>query len=191
MCSLTDILKTAKVEERPKRNIGGYCAMNDVILKNIMDNVIKFLQSPTGRIIITQAVTVLPHYLYNLKANFQQTYTKIEEVNSEGKVVIKKIQETKFAVNEPDNSIITQADNITINNYNVTFKDCIYTISPDSFKDYKETIYSSDVLLKRMNKVDIENIKNKDVQIEVNNCMDTSDELLKKIQSLIEKRSIN
>lgn len=162
--------------------------MSDLILKSIMDNVIGFLQSPTGKLMLRQTAKMLPYYLPSLKVNFQQMHTKIEEVSSEGKIVIKKIQETKFAVNEPNNSIINQAQNMTIN---VEVNNYIYVINPDSIEDYKKSIDSADVLLERMEKVDIKNIKNEDVQIEVNNCIDTSDELLKKIQLLIEKHNMS
>lgn len=162
--------------------------MSDVILKIIMDNVIEFIKSPAGKVMLRQVARMLPYYLPNLKGNFQQKYTEIEEVSSEGKIVIKKIQETKFVVDEPNNSIVTQAENMTIN---VEVNNYIYVINSDSIKDYKESIDSADVLLERMKKVDIKNIENKDVQIEVNNCIDTSDELLKKIQLLIEKHSMS
>lgn len=74
---------------------------------------------------------------------------------------------------------------------NIEVKNYIYIISSDKINNYKETIDAADALLKKMDRVDVKNIKNKDVQIEINNCITSSDELLEKIGSLIEKHSCN
>lgn len=162
--------------------------MSAAILKSIMDNVGAFLKSPSGREMLKYAAKMLPSYLPKLEADFKQMYFKIEEVSNEGKVVIKKIQETKFVVNEPNNSIVAQAEKMVIN---VKVNNYIYTINFDLIKDYKESIDSADALLERMKKVDTKNIEKKDIQIEVNKCIYTSDELLNKIQLLIKKDSID
>lgn len=159
--------------------------MASVVLKSLMSEVEAFLKSPTGRVMIRQFAKMLPYYLRDLRLSFQQTYTKITEVSSEGKTVIEKI-EKNFVVNNPNDSSVFQAENMKI-----VVKNNIFIININSVEDYKEVNKSLEDLIKRMDKVDIENIKNEDVQIEVNNCISTSEELLKKVGSLIEKRSCN
>lgn len=62
--------------------------MVEVLLKSIMDGAKEYLKSPAGKAMLRQVMKMLPSYLHDLQISFQQTYTKVNEVSSEGKTVI-------------------------------------------------------------------------------------------------------